>query len=1196
MNQDINRAKPSPARHDLDGRRDSDDSGAASFAYHFSGLDYSKLAKFQSAMADAVKDGTLSGLSNAYSKNDVEVHFMKDRFTSGMVIAAVRVFPKLVTGKQLCKILDTSGQDNRSAIVQAKVAGLPGIHRVLSTGKTLMDVDVYCTAPSVEQMAAKDVEAARKAAEETDSKAAEKAEAKTGGLSSPMHPTEVSSRRMESNGDDLAGKDIVEPDLKSPSTLDMRDSPRDDSQDRGPATSSKKPVSQKRLSGDTRPTRRRRPSRSSVSRASSAESSVNGNVQSHITPCATPGCPFQATWHETHCCDHCRRFGTQEHGPRCARARKLEARSESERGVELTANEDVQSLGITVSTALAAGYPSVMKVISGSWAESVGIQQGDLVLKVNGHDLCDLPKEDLGAQLKVRPLVLYLDTGAPPGSADRHCAKMRSSRKAAYRKSTTPDTPTWGTEDENESDPIVIGTPKWGMEKNRGKNLDRTLSPPEEEPSPQPWAWLPKESSQTESETVRGISGLVWSPPRKRMPWDAAEPMAWKSVTAGVVLVCIVKSDEGAADIWESATGSIAIDVVQCGGCVMAAGPCEEIAPDVLMVPIEPKGAVEAAYFKPVMIRGGTQLVCRNVEADVWCSLTSSHIAGIVKKGECIVAAGRAQKIANMVIVPIHPRGAIELDSFRLLYTDQVNDQADGSVLNKKWANPANWIGPGHVLECIGQGNFGCAFVHKSWDCEEVIGSILPGDRVVVSGTPRNLGGIRWAPIEPRGIVALPMFQFAEEPDRTAIANPSSTEQFLSLSHWLSEAGGPLPQVLKITMGKKEDLVFELQGHDRSAVPARAFGRQLVDSWLRDSDHDFALKLKSARIDLRMRKAICALLSYLEWAVSYRVDLTSDFLFELWSTMIPQIHESGRLPGQFADMDDAPSPLLFEASESPAGLGKLLAQELLPAENRLILEFCDRLEEFYGSVYNGLQEVIGGSDAGLSRRAFTENLSFLCMLGETNTSYVTVAADLFDILDVNGNGMLTRKEWIEAFSVLGEENKNYVVLRKVLQDMGTEVLGDRDSQEQVEDQQLHRRNKRQMPQASMIPSSDQSNETGVAASRAPRLGAPQNRIQPHVLYESSRCFEMPKQIRMPSLPKKVQMSKLRGASVSLTLSRISKLLGTRRTTLFPIPGSSKQGRIVKGRPRLRSDDLRFGRRNILLLTRPWPKQASQMTQ
>jgi len=117
---------------------------------------------------------------------------------------------------------------------------------------------------------------------------------------------------------------------------------------------------------------------------------------------------------------------------------------ESEIGVEARAYEDVESLGMTF-TAFPPGYPAVKQVSEASWAESVGIQQGYIVFEVNGLDLIRMSKEDFNAQLKIRPLVMYVEPPTPPPSEDEGAAhifeetnqlvRTRPSRRSTLRQS-----------------------------------------------------------------------------------------------------------------------------------------------------------------------------------------------------------------------------------------------------------------------------------------------------------------------------------------------------------------------------------------------------------------------------------------------------------------------------------------------------------------------------------------------------------------------------------------------------------------------------------------------------------------------------------------------------------------------------------------------------------------------------------------
>merc|ERR1712110_473156 len=64
--------------------------------------------------------------------------------------------------------------------------------------------------------------------------------------------------------------------------------------------------------------------------------------------CATGDCPFQATWHPTHCCAACKGDGTCHHGPMCERKRMHEKDEEGERaGEEVAAKQKAEEEEVT---------------------------------------------------------------------------------------------------------------------------------------------------------------------------------------------------------------------------------------------------------------------------------------------------------------------------------------------------------------------------------------------------------------------------------------------------------------------------------------------------------------------------------------------------------------------------------------------------------------------------------------------------------------------------------------------------------------------------------------------------------------------------------------------------------------------------------------------------------------------------------
>jgi len=112
--------------------------------YTMPGLNYNAMKKdvaLEEKLVNAVKEGVLSGLPAAYTKEDVGV-----ALRAGSIIADVTITAKSgVTGAQLANTL--SGAQGVAANVQSKVIAVPNLGSVLETGKKLSDVKVSATAP-----------------------------------------------------------------------------------------------------------------------------------------------------------------------------------------------------------------------------------------------------------------------------------------------------------------------------------------------------------------------------------------------------------------------------------------------------------------------------------------------------------------------------------------------------------------------------------------------------------------------------------------------------------------------------------------------------------------------------------------------------------------------------------------------------------------------------------------------------------------------------------------------------------------------------------------------------------------------------------------------------------------------------------------------------------------------------------------
>jgi len=99
--------------------------------------------------------------------------------------------------------------------------------------------------------------------------------------------------------------------------------------------------------------------------------------------------------------------------------------------LEFEADDDVNTLGLSFA-AFPPGYPEVIRVKEGSWAESVGIQVGYVLCEVNGEDLEEMSKGVFLEHLKARPLILYFEraSGGVAGAATGASSALRRAVQA----------------------------------------------------------------------------------------------------------------------------------------------------------------------------------------------------------------------------------------------------------------------------------------------------------------------------------------------------------------------------------------------------------------------------------------------------------------------------------------------------------------------------------------------------------------------------------------------------------------------------------------------------------------------------------------------------------------------------------------------------------------------------------------------
>jgi len=184
-----------------------------------------------------------------------------------------------------------------------------------------------------------------------------------------------------------------------------------------------------------------------------------------------------------------------------------------------------------------------------------------------------------------------------------------------------------------------------------------------------------------------------------------------EAINMGTVLVCVPPPDDELedADILASLTEHDVIGNVAAGDQVVATGPPHDIGAGILLVPIDPSGAVELSYFQVAAAAptahadlealeatvqaqwealgilydrqlqqatvAGTRLVCVPPEEDedrsaVIFSGHETDTVGTVLAGDHVVATGPPETMVpfahGVAVVPVEPSGRVLLKYFRL--------------------------------------------------------------------------------------------------------------------------------------------------------------------------------------------------------------------------------------------------------------------------------------------------------------------------------------------------------------------------------------------------------------------------------------------------------------------------------------------------------------------------------------------------
>jgi hypothetical protein len=175
------------------------------------------------------------------------------------------------------------------------------------------------------------------------------------------------------------------------------------------------------------------------------------------------------------------------------------------------------------------------------------------------------------------------------------------------------------------------------------------------------------------------------------------------------------------------------------------------------MVPIQPTGVVDLTFFKAADqdsgVRSGTVLLNKlEKPAKVLGSVSSGKVIDQIQPTKMAVATGPPVDIDGTLLVPIQPKGLVDLRLFEV-----------GRLDNKQLA-AASSIKSGTVLLNASDEP---ATVFQSVDSSVVIDQIAPGTNAIANGTAAKIDGDFMVPIRPRGAVDFSFFSIVEQDFRS---------------------------------------------------------------------------------------------------------------------------------------------------------------------------------------------------------------------------------------------------------------------------------------------------------------------------------------------------------------------------------------------------------------------------------------------
>jgi len=254
--------------------------------------------------------------------------------------------------------------------------------------------------------------------------------------------------------------------------------------------------------------------------------------------------------------------------------------------VEVTADNSVDKLDMTLHNLPPAPYVLVDKILNGSWAYKVGIKTGMEILKLNGKDAKTMSREDFTADMRARPLTISFKKVDP--NPDDLQAKLKKNFESAVTSGRIA-----GAEAGKAAAQQLIDELKKVLSSTPGPTAVAQLGAPSQPGAPQPG--LPPQpgaASQQPGAVANappqgvlppGVPQLPGMPLAPGMPGAAPSPSAWQPINP-----------------FNQATGAAAAAAAAAGIApppfAAANAPCKEKAgqpPD--PVPPSPLDALKAA-------------------------------------------------------------------------------------------------------------------------------------------------------------------------------------------------------------------------------------------------------------------------------------------------------------------------------------------------------------------------------------------------------------------------------------------------------------------------------------------------------------------------------------------------------------------------------------------------------------------------